>query len=86
MVVEKAQEASAKAYLKKLIYEGRLPANTTIRVEVGRFLSVLKKAPSGDIHMISITEDDHKEVRNIAQVSGKSFLFVSDSRREDILS
>lgn len=84
MCVPKKKEQEAKTYLKRLIYESRIPT-AEINVKVGDFMRHLKEAPDGDIHIIPF-EKDLKKVLEITKEKNKSFLFVSDSTKEDILA
>lgn len=86
MCVDESKKTAAQNYLKKLLYEGRLPQDTQLRVETGSFLKTLEHAPDGDIHLISLTGKSLDHLKKIAKLKGKSFLFVSDSSHEDVLA
>jgi len=85
--VPKDKETIAKNYLKKLVYEARLPSSTNIIVSTNSFNKTLSSAPKGDIHFIPITKiSDISKIRKISQQEKKSFFFVLDSGKEDILA
>lgn len=76
----------AAGYLRKLVYEARLPSNTSVKVSTDSFKATLKKAPEGDIHIISVSEQDMDFILDMSKAGGHSYLFVADSNREDILA
>ncbi len=86
MCVKKEQKAHAEKYLEKLIYEGRLPKKTSIHIEISSFIKTLTNAPKGDIHIISSKSEKLHHINKIAKIKGKSFLFVTDSSLENILT
>jgi solute carrier family 12 sodium/potassium/chloride transporter 2 len=87
MCVDDDKKNDARTYLKKLIYEARLPSHmTSFNVVLGDFFKTLKKAPDGDIHIIPFEESDINSMLKITKADNKSFLFVSDSGKEDILA
>lgn len=46
----------------------------------------VKKVPQGDIYIISVIEKDIEFILNTARSQEKSFLFIADSTKEDIIS
>lgn len=86
MCVSGRQEKDARKYLKKLVYDARLPESTVINVSTKGFGETLEEAPSGDVHIISTNGSDIDAMLKISKTTRKSFLFVSDSTKEDILS
>ncbi len=86
MCVEEGKEKQAKRYLSKLVYEARLPYSTDINVVTGDFMENYKEAPEGDLHIIPFQESDVDFISDIAEMKGKSQLFVLDSTRESILA
>jgi len=86
MCVPEEKKQTAESYLRKLVYEARLPASTQTNVEVGSFINILKKSPQGDVHILAATADNLDDISRISRIEGRSFLFVSDSTKEDILA
>ena len=86
MCVPESRTQDAQLYLEKLLYESRFPVHAEINVVNGNFYSNLEEAPHGDIHIISISDHGLEHISKIAKIKGKSFLFVSDSTREDVLA
>ncbi len=87
MCVEKEKKIEAENYLKKLLYEARFPSSTKITISTESFARTLSKAPKGDIHIIPVAT--HAEIANLKKISqkeNKSFFFVADSGKEDILA
>ncbi|NQV90943.1 hypothetical protein HQ489_00550 [Candidatus Woesearchaeota archaeon] len=87
MCVSKEKKLEAENYLKKILYEARFPSSTNIVISTDSFAKTLKKAPKGDIHIIPVSS--HSEIANIRKISEaeeKSFFFVADSGKEDILA
>jgi len=78
--------STAEAYLDTMLYEGRFPHSTTPHVHEMNEDKALKQAPHGDIHLIPVHDSesfhDHKE--NV-QVPGKTYAYIKDSGKEDIL-
>lgn len=48
--------------------------------------TTIKNAPQGDIHIVSTTKDDIKLIQELPKNKNKSFLFVADSTKEDVLA
>ncbi|MBU0705681.1 hypothetical protein KJ657_03800 [Patescibacteria group bacterium] len=88
MCVPEDQRDKAHYYLKKLIYEGRFPLNTEIQISDEGFKHTISKAPQGDIHILPVTaqEEPIDFILDISKSQNKSFLFVSDSSKEDVLA
>ena len=86
MCVDEEQKRKAKRYLKRLVYEARISSETSINVVEGNFLRELAKAPDGDVHVIPFEESDLDIVLDISDEKNKSFLFIRDSGKENILS
>jgi amino acid transporter len=86
MCTDKDKEDKARYYLNKLVYEARLPGSTEKHVSTDSFKASINKAPQGDIHIISVTEDDIDFIHEYPKKHNKSFLFVADSDKEDILA
>ena len=76
----------AEKYLHKLIYEGRLPHSTEVKVVVGDFHDSLREAPEGDIHIFPFEKHDIDSIYKIAEMEKKSNLFILDSAKESILA
>lgn len=87
MCVPEDQKEKAHYYLKKLIYEARFPPNTEIQVSSEGFKHTITKAPQGDIHILPVTTIDNPIdfILDTANLK-KSFLFVADSTKEDVLA
>jgi len=83
-----SQEDTEKAryYLQKLIYEARFPTSTQIKVSTSSLSKTINEAPQGDIHIVSVMQDDIKLIHNLPVNKNKSFLFVADSSDEDVLA
>ena len=86
MATTEDRKNEATRFLKQLIYEGRLPAKTKLHISTEGFKATLKKAPQGDIHILPINQDDADFVTKTAKQLDKSFLFILDSGKEDILA
>ncbi len=87
MSVQQEMKTQAENYLIKLVYESRFPGNTKIFVTSQGFMRSLRKAPQGDIHIIPVKgEEDVTKLSEISKQMPKSFLFVLDSGKEDILA
>lgn len=87
MCVDEEKEVLASNYLEQLVYEARLPTKlTSFNVVNGNFYDIIKKAPVGDVHIIPFEESDIPQILRIARITGKSFLFVKDSGRENLLA
>jgi hypothetical protein len=87
MCVSKQKKQEAEKYLKKIVYEARFPSSTKIIISTDSFAKTLHNAPKGDIHIIPVLT--HSEIANIRKISDseeKSFLFIADSGKEDILA
>ncbi len=87
MCTKEEDTDKAKSYLRKLVYEARLPSNTVLKASAEPFITTLSKAPSGDVHIVPIQgSTDIDYMLKISKKERKSFLFVSDSGKEDILA
>ncbi|MFH1439070.1 MAG: amino acid permease [Candidatus Woesearchaeota archaeon] len=87
MCVPKKKKQEAENYLKKVLYEARFPSSTVIIVSTNSFEKTLQKAPKGDIHIVPVsTPLDIANIRKISKIEEKSFFFVADSGKEDILA
>jgi solute carrier family 12 (sodium/potassium/chloride transporter), member 2 len=87
MCVPSKYEQDATKYLRKLIYEARFPNSTQIIISTSSFAKTLKEAPKGDVHIIPVLSP--KDIAKVQKISGsmqKSFFFISDSGKEDILA
>jgi solute carrier family 12 (sodium/potassium/chloride transporter), member 2 len=87
MCVDKKSKDIAERWLKKLLYEARFPSSTKIVVSTKSFSKTLHDAPNGDIHLIPVL--NHGDVRRMKKISSteeKSFFFIADSGKEDILA
>jgi solute carrier family 12 (sodium/potassium/chloride transporter), member 2 len=86
MCAPKEREVQAKAYIKKLIYESRLPTSTKIHTPNGALVTQVSKAAKGDIHIIPFKIGEMGLMSKLSKIKGKSFLFVNDSSNEDIMA
>ncbi|HII72349.1 TPA: Na-K-Cl cotransporter [Candidatus Woesearchaeota archaeon] len=87
MCVPKERKQEAEKYLQRLVYESRFPHSTKIIVSTETFQKTLKLAPTGDIHIIPVTNyTDIGMIRKISESEEKSFFFVADSGKEDVLA
>ncbi|MFO7872035.1 MAG: amino acid permease [Candidatus Undinarchaeales archaeon] len=85
--VDKEDESKARLYLKRLIYEARLPAGTEYHVSSDSFKKIFKKAPKEDIHILPFKDaDDLKNKLKTTKEIDRSYLYVFDSTGEDILA
>jgi solute carrier family 12 (sodium/potassium/chloride transporter), member 2 len=87
MCVSKEKKVEAENYLKKILYEARFPSSSKIIISTDSFAKTLRKAQKGDIHIIPVSS--HSEIANIRKISDseeKSFFFIADSGKEDILA
>lgn len=73
--------------MQKLISEARLSQkHTTIKIEEKDFIGSLKNAQDGDLHIIPFEISNIDDIFKYLEVENKSFLFVSDSGKENLLS
>ena len=86
MCVNKNEMEKAERYLKRVIYDARMPDSTEINVVNGRFENTLKSAPDGDIHIIPFRESGIDKIKEIADIGGKTILFVLDSTEESVFA
>lgn len=83
----KKKKEEAQAFLRRLIYEARLPPNTEAKVSTSTLHRTLKESPTGDVHILPVRDEEELEklYRSCRTVRG-TYLFVKDSKREDILA
>jgi solute carrier family 12 (sodium/potassium/chloride transporter), member 2 len=87
MCVDKKNKEEAEKYLKNMMYESRFPSATKIVISTDSFSKTLRKAPKGDIHIIPVsTSNEITSIKKISESENKSFFFISDSGKEDILA
>jgi solute carrier family 12 (sodium/potassium/chloride transporter), member 2 len=87
MCVSKDKENEAALYVKKLLYEARFAPSTKVIISTRSFEKTLHNAPIGDIHLIPVTRHSEiSHIRKISEAEKKSFFFVMDSGKEDILA
>ncbi len=87
MCVAEDKKEEAERYLKKLLYEARFPSSIKIMVSTDSFAKTLRKAPRGDVHIIPVaTSSDISSIKKISEAEEKSFFFVADSGKEDVLA
>jgi solute carrier family 12 (sodium/potassium/chloride transporter), member 2 len=87
MCVDKKNKEDAEKYLKNVMYEARFPTSTKIIISTDSFARTLNKAPKGDIHIIPVsTSKEITSIRKISESEEKSFFFISDSGKEDVLA
>jgi hypothetical protein len=83
----KKKEDDARRFLRRLVYEARFPASTKVNVSSDTLNKTLRNAPRGDIHIIPFSgQRDLKKKRDETKNIRRSFLFVQDSEREDVLA
>lgn len=75
----------AENYVKKLLYEARLPQETKIEIHTKELHEAIKEAPNSDIHIMPV---DVKNLDELAKLSAhnKTWLYVADGGDEDILA
>ena len=87
MCVPKVRKEEAENYLKRLLYEARFPSSTKIAISTSSFPRTLRKAPKGDLHFIPIARGiNSAKIRKISESEDKSFFFIMDSGKEDVLA
>ncbi len=87
MCICEKTERKVKNYLKKLIDEARFsPEDTKINIETKEFIEALQEAPDGDLHIVPFDSSDLSTVFEAVEVKDKSYLFVFDSGKENLLS
>jgi solute carrier family 12 (sodium/potassium/chloride transporter), member 2 len=87
MCVDKKRKEEAESYLKKILYESRFPSSTKIIISTNSFATTLHKAPKGDIHLIPLTKySSINKIKKISDSEEKSFFFIADSGKEDVLA
>jgi len=70
-----------------LLYESRFPSSTKIIISTDSLHKALHGAPKGDIHIIPVTKTlDLNKIRRISDAEEKSFFFLLDSGKEDVLA
>jgi len=86
MCIEKQDKEAAHEYLRRLVYDARLPATTQIIISAHEFPTELRKAMA-DIHILSVPDAAKlKKLSTITKNIRGSFLFTVDSTLEDILA
>jgi len=87
MCVKKKDEVIAKNHMRKLVYEARFPQSTKIHISTKSFNDTMRSAPHGDIHLVPVSGFRHIAfMRRIARSHTKSFMFILDSSKEDVLA
>jgi amino acid transporter len=78
--------STAERYLETMLYEGRFPYSTAPHVHDADEQTALASAPHGDIHLIPVEDaaQFHEHKDNV-QVDGKTYAYIRDSGKEDIL-
>lgn len=85
MATRKKDEADR--YLKRFVYEARLPEDTQYHISGKGFKKLFKEAPKGDIHLVSVSSfKELKEFLKLNKKVKKSCLITLDSGHEDILA
>ena len=78
---------NARAYLRRLVEDARLPKHTQKWVESGAFTDTLLEAPEADINVLGLAEKVNYELlQEIVRKTRSSCLFVRDSGRESALA
>lgn len=87
MCVKKEKAIEAEHYVKKMLYEARFPSSTVINISTDSFSNTLDKSPKGDIHLLPLqgVKDIAKAIK-LSKQEERSFLFLIDSGKEDILA
>ncbi len=87
MCVAEGKEKKAWVYLRRLIYEARIPQDKSrVQIKKGDFINCLDDAEDGDLHIIPFDDTNIDTIFDIIEVENKSYLFVSDSGLENLLS
>ncbi|PIY60033.1 hypothetical protein COY95_03910 [Candidatus Woesearchaeota archaeon CG_4_10_14_0_8_um_filter_47_5] len=87
MCVPAKKKREAEQYLKQVMYEARFPSSTKIIISTDSFSKTLRKAPKGDIHIIPVsTPHEISSIKKISESEEKSFFFIADSGKEDVLA
>ncbi len=76
---------SARYFLKKLLYEARFSGD--VRTSTKSYEDALHASPKGDVHIVPFR--DTEELRETAELTEdveRTFLFVMDSGKEDVLA
>ncbi|GIV60575.1 MAG: Na-K-Cl cotransporter [Rhodothermaceae bacterium] len=87
-VCEDPQEVpNARAYLRRLVEDARLPPGAVCRVYTGRFLERLAEAPRADVQLLGLPREvDPAFLKTVVSRTRSSCLFVRDSGRESALA
>ncbi|QXD16915.1 Na-K-Cl cotransporter [Rhodocaloribacter litoris] len=87
-VCEDPQEVpNARAYLRRLVEDARLPPGAVCRVYTGRFLERLAEAPRADVQLLGLPREvDPAFLKTVVFRTRSSCLFVRDSGRESALA
>lgn len=78
---------SAQRYIRGLIQLGRLPGNTEMAIEIGKFSEKVTKAPRADINIFGLQPRVNLEfVQKMVEATKSSCVFVQDSGKESALA
>ena len=72
--------------MDKVLYESRFPPETKTIIHTKPFYDAVKESPANDLHIVAV--EGEEEIPKIVKLSKlkKSFLFVSDSTKEDVFA
>ncbi len=85
MITSSGKAKKAKKYLKRLLYESRFPSDTKIKVNYNLKKAIEKQ--KSDINLISFENFEQlKEKYEKLKEIKKTYMFVMDSRKEDVLA
>lgn len=86
MAANTTPTSTAKRYLDTMLYEGRFPHSTAPHVHDANQKTAFNEAQQGDIHIIPVaTADDFHDHQDATAEAEKTFVYVKDSGKEDIL-
>jgi hypothetical protein len=86
MAANTTPTSTAKRYLETMLYEGRFPHSTAPHVHDATQKEAVRDAQQGDIHIIPVSDiDDFTSKALAVDDDDKTFVYVKDSGKEDIL-
>lgn len=81
------QKGPARAFLKALVDQARLPASTTVHVAEGPFAALLAEAPPADLHAFGLgPEAPRARLEKTCAALGAGALWLRDSGHESALA
>lgn len=86
MATTKRKRKKARRYFEKLLYEARFPQDTSISIHTEDLHDAIEEAPNADLHLMPVSAEEVDKLSKYSKHEGKSWLYVADSEKEDILA